>query len=307
MWDGHEHQGRIGGLSVVIPAHNEAGVLPWTLRALVDQEFTGQIDIIVVANGCTDDTAAVARSFVAKCAEKGASLRVCELPASSKPAALNRGDELRNFDCVMYLDADVVLSANAVEGVYRALNGPDQVPIASPRLLVAPSRSAATRAYGRVWSRLPYVERRVRGVGCYAVSAEGRSRWGPYPQVLADDHFARLHFGVHEQRMIETASYTWPLPEGPRELVRVRSRWLLGNSELRQQFPELAQRGDKRYDGLLGFVVRSPGLWPDVAVFVCIYGFALARMWTRRRAGDRSWDRAVRARAIRLRATELTR
>jgi hypothetical protein len=86
------------------------------------------------------------------------------------------------------------------------------------------------------------------------------------------------------------------LPEGARELVQVRSRWLLGNDELLREMPDLFAGQDRRYVGLPGMVVRNPRLWPDIAVFVVVYGLALARMWHRRRRGDRTWDRAVRAR-----------
>jgi hypothetical protein len=113
---------------------------------------------------------------------------------------------------------------------------------------------------------------------------------------MADDRFARLHFEAHEQRMVEGGSYVWPLPEGARELVQVRSRWLLGNDELLREMPDLFAGQDRRYVGLPGMVVRNPRLWPDIAVFVVVYGLALARMWHRRRRGDRTWDRAVRAR-----------
>jgi hypothetical protein len=154
-----------------------------------------------------------------------------------------------------------------------------------------------------VWSRLPYIERRVRGVGCYAVSAAGRSRWQKYPDLMADDRFARLHFRADEQMLVQEASYTWPLPEGARELIRVRARWLLGNDELRRVRPDLSRNEDPRYEGLFGFVATHPWLWPDILVFVGVYGFAMARMASKRRKGDRTWDRAVRARRVRLGTT----
>jgi hypothetical protein len=51
--------------TVVIPAHNEGRVI--RRRRLVEQFINGadpgEMDIMVVANGCTGDTAAVAASF----------------------------------------------------------------------------------------------------------------------------------------------------------------------------------------------------------------------------------------------------
>ena len=46
--------------SVVIPAHNERRVIGRCLRALREGAAPGELDVIVVANACTDDTAAIA-------------------------------------------------------------------------------------------------------------------------------------------------------------------------------------------------------------------------------------------------------
>lgn len=290
------------GVSVVIPAHNEQAVLPATLRALVEQDFEGVIHIVVAANGCTDDTVSVARDFEALAEARGHRLTVVDLDEPGKPGALNAGDEAKCFATTVYLDADIVLSSNAVRCMYDALHGSDGVSLVSPRLRVAPPRSFVTRAYARVWSRLPYIEHGARAIGCYGVSPEGRRRWGTYPALIADDRFARLHFTPDERRVVEDATYQWPLPEGLRELVRVRTRWLLGTDELRRARPDLFENDDPRYAGLFRFVMTNPRLWPDVAVFLCVYGAAMVRMRLKRRRGDLTWDRATRAREIRAAA-----
>ncbi len=290
------------GVSVVIPAHNEEAVLPATLRALVEQNFEGVIDIVVVANGCDDDTVQAARAFEVAAAQRGHRLTVVDLEEPGKPAALNAGDEAKRFGPTIYLDADVVLSSNAVSRMYEALGGSAAVPLVSPQLRLAPACSLVTRAYGRVWSRLPYIEQGARGIGCYGVSAEGRRRWGSYPTLIADDRFARLHFTADERGVVDDATYLWPLPEGLRELVRVRTRWLLGTDELRRARPDLFQNDDPRYAGLFRFIITNPRLWPDAAVFIGVYGAAYIRMRLKRRRGDRTWDRATRAREIRAAA-----
>src|SRR5690242_1816455 len=47
-------------ISVIIPAHNEEAYLGQTLDALKRQDYNW-FEVIVVANGCTDSTAEVAR------------------------------------------------------------------------------------------------------------------------------------------------------------------------------------------------------------------------------------------------------
>jgi biofilm PGA synthesis N-glycosyltransferase PgaC len=52
-------------VSIVVPAHNEAANIRRLLTALLEQQTrVGRIvEIVVVASGCTDDTAEVAREF----------------------------------------------------------------------------------------------------------------------------------------------------------------------------------------------------------------------------------------------------
>lgn len=50
--------------SVVIPAHNEASVLSSTLQRIADDPLAPALEVAVVANACTDDTADIALSLI---------------------------------------------------------------------------------------------------------------------------------------------------------------------------------------------------------------------------------------------------
>src|SRR4051794_8663590 len=51
-------------VSVVVPAHNEARFLPNVLNSIAAaaERVTGPVEVIVVANRCTDATATIART-----------------------------------------------------------------------------------------------------------------------------------------------------------------------------------------------------------------------------------------------------
>ena len=68
--------------TVVIPAHNESSVIARTLSAMVDGTQENEIDVIVVCNGCTDETATITRRFAP-------AVRVVETDVASKTYALN--------------------------------------------------------------------------------------------------------------------------------------------------------------------------------------------------------------------------
>ncbi|HEY2423618.1 MAG TPA: glycosyltransferase, partial [Chthoniobacterales bacterium] len=102
-------------ISIIIPAHNEGAVIARTLRAITQGAEPGELDVIVVCNGCTDDTATVARRF-------DRSVRVIETAKASKPQALNLGDEAAHTFPRIYVDADVVLETEAIRALARRLD-----------------------------------------------------------------------------------------------------------------------------------------------------------------------------------------
>ena len=51
------------GYSIVVPAYNEADYLGISLTSLLEQDFDGAYEVLVVDNNSTDETAAVARSL----------------------------------------------------------------------------------------------------------------------------------------------------------------------------------------------------------------------------------------------------
>lgn len=95
------------GIVVLIPAYNEAGSIGATIEAALNQSRRAD-RIVVIPNGCTDATAAIARTYP---------VTVLELPRLEhrKSEALNTawsryGRDARMIVC---LDADTVLPANA--------------------------------------------------------------------------------------------------------------------------------------------------------------------------------------------------
>ncbi len=89
-------------VSVVIPAHNEAGGLGATLRAVLAQSAGDtQLEVIVVDDASTDATAQVASS-------NGATVITLPAPGGGPAAARNRGAAAAHGDLLIFLDADCV-------------------------------------------------------------------------------------------------------------------------------------------------------------------------------------------------------
>lgn len=228
-------------LSVILPASNEGAFIGRCLDALLaskdDTRAAAASEVIVVANACSDDTAEIARARAATAAARGWRLHVVETDRPGKLNALNLGEASARNGIRVYLDADVIVSPPLLGQLAQALAVPEPA-WASGRPVIAPARSSVTRAYARVWSRLPFMTDGVPGFGIFAVNVAGRARWGAFPEIISDDTFVRLHFSPNE-RIGVPAHYEWPMVEGLRRLVRVRRRQDAGVREVLERFPEL--------------------------------------------------------------------
>lgn len=233
----------MSAISILIPANNEEGYIGPCLDGLLAQVTTRTAEVIVSANACMDATVEIARSYTTRFASKGWRLEVLDSEIGGKPAALNRADAAATGDIRIYLDADVVMSPPLLDELAQTLDRPEPT-YASGTLVVSPAESWITRAYGRIWVRLPFMTEGVPGAGLFAVNASGRARWEEFPEIISDDTFVRLQFQPDE-RLPAPAPYSWPLVEGFSSLVRVRRRQDAGVAELDRLYPGILNREGK--------------------------------------------------------------
>lgn len=96
-------------VSIIVPVHNEASYLSELLPAMVAEvvEATGAPqELIVVENGSTDDTAALARTWCETLTSTGWKAEVLSLPEPDYGAAMRAGFEHAHGDWVVNFDID---------------------------------------------------------------------------------------------------------------------------------------------------------------------------------------------------------
>lgn len=268
-------------LSVIIPASNEEAYLGRCLRAVLASDCPGA-EVIVVANGCRDATAEVARQELAK-RPVGWSGQVIDLATGSKPLALNTGDAAASHPIRVYLDADVVVAPGLLLALATALTT-DRPRYASGTPVIPPAKSVVTRAYARFWQGLPFNQTTAPGYGLFAVNAAGRARWGAFPAIISDDTFVRLQFSP-EERLQVPQTYEWPMIEGFSALTRVRRRQDAGVRELEALHPDILSREGKarlRPLDVVGMALRDP---------LGFAAYATVSLAVRTRAGGASFTR----------------
>jgi dolichyl-phosphate beta-glucosyltransferase len=116
-------------LSIVIPAFNEESRLGPTVRRIVEFAATSgrSHEIIVVDDGSTDGTNALARRI----AEDHPSVRVVSQARQGKGAAVRAGVLAASGDRILFSDADLSTPIEEVEKLEAALEGGNDVAIAS--------------------------------------------------------------------------------------------------------------------------------------------------------------------------------
>jgi glycosyltransferase involved in cell wall biosynthesis len=114
-------------VTLIVPAHNEADRLPATVGAYSDAleaKYPGAHEIVVVANGCSDDTAEIARRLQSRVA----ALRVLDIPEEiGKGGAVLEGFRAARGPVVLFADADLATSPASLLSLIEWLDRSDIV------------------------------------------------------------------------------------------------------------------------------------------------------------------------------------
>lgn len=263
--------------TLIIPAHNEATVIGQLLDSLPRQIYGRPLQIIVACNGCSDGTAEVARTR---------NVTVVEVAAASKIAALNAAEEVASAFPRLYIDADIGISPRTIQDVVAALSTPGALCAAPPADVQLSGRPWIVKAYLSFLRRLSDARGDFVGSGVYALSADGRARFGRFPDLIADDRFVRNRFSRRERIQVETAPTIVQAPRTVTALFRQRVRGIVGNLQL-------AERGLKEPPSdepahtmtWWKLALRHPGLMPSAIAYAAFNAIARVVATHRMRAG----------------------
>jgi glycosyltransferase involved in cell wall biosynthesis len=205
-------------VSILIPAYHAENTLPETLRSALAQTW-GRKEIIVVDDGSTDRTLAVARRF--------ASDQVTVVTQKNQGAAATRNNafSLSKGDYIQYLDADDLMAPDKVARQMEALG-----PSANKRILLSGSWGNFMYRYNRtkfipsaLWCDLSPVEWLVRKMqhnlymqtASWLVSRELVEAAGPWnTKLLGDDDgefFCRVLLASEGVRFVPEAKVYYRL------------------------------------------------------------------------------------------------
>ncbi len=221
------------GVTVIVPAYNEAAGIAATVRSLVASQYPAEIEVIVVDDGSTDDTAAIAENL------RLPGVRVIRQPNGGKPSALNRGIAAATYDICVLVDADTVFASDALARLVARFRDPT-VGAVSGNTKVANRNGMLGR-----WQHLEYVmgfnlDRRMfdilgtmptvpGAIGGFRRQALADAGWVSSDTLAEDTDLTMAVVRAGWRVVYEQAAVAWTeVPSTVRQLWRQRYRWCYG-------------------------------------------------------------------------------
>jgi cellulose synthase/poly-beta-1,6-N-acetylglucosamine synthase-like glycosyltransferase/peptidoglycan/xylan/chitin deacetylase (PgdA/CDA1 family)/spore germination protein YaaH len=222
-------------ISVVIAAYNEEKLIAETLRTLFDTDYKGEIEVVVVDDGSTDQTAAE----IERIARNESRIRLFQQENRGKARALQRGLTAAHNGIVVFIDADTQCQRDTLPRLLEpfaderigAVSG--HAKVGNLRTFIARCQALEytcgfnldRRAYNR-WKCITVVPGAISAIRKDAIDKAG----GLSLETLAEDTDLTLSLHRHRQRIVYVPdAIAWTeAPETFATLARQRSRWAYG-------------------------------------------------------------------------------
>ena len=222
-------------ISVVIAAYNEEKLIAETLRTLFATDYKGEIEVVVVDDGSTDQTAAE----IERIARNESRIRLFQQENRGKARALQRGLTAAHNGIVVFIDADTQCQRDTLPRLLEpfaderigAVSG--HAKVGNLRTFIARCQALEytcgfnldRRAYNR-WKCITVVPGAISAIRKDAIDEAG----GLSLETLAEDTDLTLSLHRHRQRIVYVPdAIAWTeAPETFATLARQRSRWAYG-------------------------------------------------------------------------------
>lgn len=224
-------------VTVMIPAHNEEGVIANTVENILGMDYEN-FEIIVIDDRSSDNTASVIRDLERKYEKVKALIRQ-EGAFPGKSAVLNDAFKIANGDAVLIFDADATVEPDFLSKLVPQLEPKDVGAVQARKVIRNKNQNLLTRCQNNEYTMDTYfqvsrdsvkgaVELRGNGELIKREAIEDIGGWNNYTIVDDLDMSTRLHIKGWDVRYCidavvyeEGIAYLWPL-------FRQRRRWLEG-------------------------------------------------------------------------------
>ncbi|MEI8235114.1 MAG: glycosyltransferase [Verrucomicrobiota bacterium] len=222
-------------VSVIIAAYNEAKVIASTVQSVLDTTYPGELELIIIDDGSTDDTATIIRGL----AQDEPRIRFQQQPNGGKSQALLAAIALARHEMIVFLDADTRFEPGTIDALIAPLADPavgavsGHAKVGNLRRFIARCQSLEytcgfnldRRAYA-VWNCITVAPGAVSALRRSALETAG----GISLDTLAEDTDLTLclHRTGYRVAYAHDAVAWTEAPETLRTLAKQRFRWAFG-------------------------------------------------------------------------------
>ncbi|KTD12813.1 glycosyl transferase family protein [Legionella hackeliae] len=237
------------GVSVLVAAYNEEDCIVDTVFSLTKQEYPGEVEIIIIDDGSTDNTMARLKAI------KLPNLVVLEVPHQGKAAALNAGLNKAKNELLVTIDADTYLLPDAIKSIVAHLLSslPDTAAVAGSVCVRNSRTNILTKVQEWNYFNEFISQKRIQSLFQSTLVAQGAFsvyrksaviEAGGWPKSVGEDivlTWAILKKGYRTGFCESAFSFTF-VPSNYKKLFLQRSRWSQGMLEALSSHPGLLLR-----------------------------------------------------------------
>jgi biofilm PGA synthesis N-glycosyltransferase PgaC len=231
------------GATILVAAYNEAAAIRDTLSSLAVQDYPGPFEVLVLNDGSTDDTVALA----AKALEEirlppNATIRILDFKVNrGKSAVLNDGLAAAQHELILTIDGDSWVKQDGLRKIVeRLLSDPTDTQAVAGAVMVRNSR-ANLLARAQEWDYFHGIAsvKRMQGMYHGTLVAQGAfslyrrkalEEVGGWPECVGEDivlSWALLRQGYRIGYADDALAFT-NVPTGIRQFALQRKRWSRG-------------------------------------------------------------------------------
>ena len=202
-------------VSLIIAAYNEEAVIAEKIENSLQLDYpASQLEIMVVADGSNDKTAAIAERYM----DKGIVV-LASSERRGKSAALNRGVKQATGEILLFSDANAYYYPDALQKIVRNFNDPRVGGVSGKKTVRGSSGSGAAETEGLYWKYESFIKKAETKSGSTGgvvgeMNAIRKVIYEDIPETIINDDFYLALMAMRKgyRVLYEPDAVSWELP-----------------------------------------------------------------------------------------------
>ncbi len=286
-------------VTILLPVRNGERWIRAKLESILALDYPKKlVEILVISDGSTDQTEAIAQEFAAE------GVTLISVSRGGKAAALNAGMRRARGEILFFTDVRQQIDKAALRELVACLGDPS-VGVASGELIIRDGTRSEEAAVGLYWRYEKWIRRRLSQIdsvlgatGCIYAMRRDLARQMPEDTLLDDVYLPLAAFFQGQRIILDESAKAFDVPTSLDEEFPRKVRTLAGVYQVIGQYPKLLTPANRMWlhfvshklgrlllpFALLAISATSfflPPVWARLAlgVQIAVYGLALVDLW----------------------------